>query len=91
MTCRKSWPLPFKASFNGSEIFDALANVSGGFGEYNYLKSLEVNMAIALQMSIEKWGRKPVSERALLIASHNLPNWMKILETDAMMKENKNG
>ena len=48
-------------------------------------------MAITLQMTIDEWGGKDVQERAMLVAAHNLPEWIKTLEIDAQMKESKNG
>ena len=65
--------------------------MSGGYGEYAYLKRLEIDMAITLQMTIDEWGGKDVQERAMLVAAHNLPEWIKTLEIDAQMKESKNG
>lgn len=63
--------------------------MSGGYSEYAYLKRLEVDMAIQLQMSIDDWGEKDIEERAMLVAAHNLPEWIKVLEIDAQIKESK--
>lgn len=77
----------FGARWAGQEIFDALANVEGGQGEYISTKLWETDLMIRLGETESTYTERGIKERARLIAALKIPQFFGILETDKAVKE----
>jgi hypothetical protein len=77
----------FGAKWAGKELFDALANVEGGLGEYISTKVWESDLMIRLGETESAYTERGVKERARLIAALKIPQFFSILESDRAVKE----
>lgn len=77
----------FGARWAGKELFDALANVEGGMGEYISTKVWETDLMIRLGETESAYTERGVKERARLIAALKIPQFFGILESDRAVKE----
>jgi len=86
---RRLSAIPFRATFDGDEIFDAMSQMKGGWGEYAGVRTWEVEVMLAMQMTEERYGELSLQQRARLVAGHHLRGWMKSLESDKAAEEAK--
>jgi hypothetical protein len=77
----------FGARWAGREIFDALANVEGGMGEYISTRVWETNLMIQLGETEEVYTERNIKSRARMIAALKIPEFFSILESDKSIKE----
>jgi hypothetical protein len=77
----------FEAKYDDKPILEALAAVRGGLGEYISTRVWEVNLMIELKESEEVYTRRPVTERARMIAAQQLLNLMGVLENNRVRLE----
>lgn len=77
----------FGASWAGKELFDAMANVEGGLGEYISTKVWETNLMIKLGETEANYTERTIKERARMIAAFKIPEFFGILESDRSLKE----
>lgn len=79
----------FGATWGGKEIFDALANIEGGMGEYISTRVWEVDLMIKLGETESAYTERGVTERARMIAALKIPEFFGILDSDRQVKEMK--
>ena len=84
---RQSISHTFRAKWAGADLFDALANVEGGMGEYIGTKVWETDLMIRLGETEAAYTERSVNERARMIAALKIPQFFGILETDRAIKE----
>jgi hypothetical protein len=77
----------FGARWAGKELFDALANVEGGHGEYISTKVWETDLMIKLGETESAYSERGIKERARMIAALKIPEFFGILEADKSIKE----
>jgi hypothetical protein len=77
----------FGARWAGQEIFDALANVEGGMGEYISTKVWETDLMIKLGETESAYTERGIAERARMIAALKIPQFFGILEADKTIKK----
>lgn len=77
----------FGARWAGKEIFDALATVEGGMGEYISTKVWETNLMIRLGETEIVYSERGIKERARMLAALKIPEFFGILESDKAIKE----
>lgn len=77
----------FGAIWGGRELFDALANVEGGMGEYISTKVWETDLMIKLGETEVIYSERGIKERARMIAALKIPEFFSILESDKAIKE----
>lgn len=80
---------PFRATFDGQQIFDAMSDVRGGWGEYAALRAWEMELMLSMRLSEEEYSKIPLKQRARMVAGMKLSSWMKALESDKAAKEAK--
>lgn len=79
----------FGATWGGKQLFDALANVEGGLGEYISTKVWETDLLIKLGETEAVYSERGIKERARMIAALKIPEFFRILESDKSLKEMK--
>lgn len=77
----------FGARWAGKEIFDALANVEGGMGEYISTRVWDTELMVRLGETEEAFSERSIKSRARMIAALKIPQFFSILETDKSIKE----
>lgn len=77
----------FGARWAGKEIFDAMANVEGGMGEYISTKVWDTELMVKLGETDEAFAERSIKSRARMIAALKIPQFMGILESDRALKE----
>jgi hypothetical protein len=77
----------FGARWAGKELFDALANVEGGMGEYISTKVWETNLMVRLGETEAIYSERSIKERARMLAALKIPEFFGILETDKSIRE----
>lgn len=77
----------FGAIWGGRELFDALANVEGGMGEYISTRVWETDLMIKLGETEVIYSERGIKERARMIAALKIPEFFSILESDKAIKE----
>jgi hypothetical protein len=77
----------FGARWAGKELFDALANVEGGMGEYISTKVWETSLMIRLGETEATYSERSIKERARMLAALKIPEFFGILESDKAIRE----
>lgn len=77
----------FGARWAGQELFDALATVEGGLGEYISTKVWETDLMIKLGETEAAYSERNVKERARMIAALKIPQFFSVLDADKSIKE----
>lgn len=77
----------FGARWAGKEIFDALATVEGGMGEYISTRVWDTELMVKLGETEEAFSERSIKSRARMIAALKIPQFFGILETDRSLKE----
>lgn len=72
----------FQAQFEGKPIFEAMAAVPGGGGEFNALPLWELQAMAHFQVDEQRWIEMPIPQRARMVCTVKLPEWMGVLEAD---------
>jgi hypothetical protein len=78
---------PFRATFDGQEIFDAFNELEPGWSEYAPLRAWEVELMLSLQRTEAEYSAIPVKERARMVAGLKLPQWLRSLEMHKQAEE----
>ena len=86
---RRLSAIPFRATFDGYEIFEAMSQIDGGWGEYAGVRAWEVEVMLTMQMTERQYGSLSKVQRARLVAGHHLRDWMKSLESNKAAEEAK--
>jgi hypothetical protein len=81
----------FGARYKGQDIFSSLEGIEGGHGEYVAAKVWEAELMIKLGEREEVYTERSVKERARLIAALKIPEFLKVLENERMIKEMRSG
>lgn len=79
----------FGATWGGKQLFDALANVEGGLGEYVSTKVWDTELMVRLGETEEAFSERSIKSRARMIAALKIPEFFRILESDKSLKEMK--
>jgi hypothetical protein len=77
----------FGARWAGQELFDALANVEGGMGEYISTRVWDTELMVKLCETEEVFSERSIKSRARMIAALKIPQFFGILETDKSIRE----
>lgn len=80
---------PFRATFDGEEIFDAFQNYEPGWAEYASLRSWEMELMLELRMVEQQYSELDVKQRARMVAGLKLSEWLKALDSQKAAKEAK--
>lgn len=86
---RKLSAIPFRASYDGVNLFEALTRLKPGLGEFSALRAWEMELMLSLQTTEEQYSLIPLKERARMVAGMKRKEWMQALESDRAVKEMK--
>lgn len=81
----------YRASYDNQEMFDAMAELSGGLGMYDAISLWENQCMLEMKMSEIEYSALPIMERARKVCAMLLPKMMEQLDMDRQKKDLDNG
>jgi hypothetical protein len=77
----------YAARFDGMDVLEALATVSGGLSEYAAIRMWENELMIAMRLGESEYALMPLMERARKIGALKAKDWFGILESERQRAE----